>query len=166
MKGIVISEEDVKEYVFERFNENKKRKKIRNLVNFQTMNKYMLMAHDQEALKKLGSIVASNKKVPFEEILENYEKYLVKAFEKAPTTKTHVNVIIHIFGYFSKEFNQHEKKLYLDLVEKYRNGNITIGNILAEINPIIFRFNNTYLASQTYFLLYSDKQPGIIFQIL
>ena len=67
------------------------------------MNKYMLMAHDQEALKKLGSIVASNKKVPFEEILENYEKYLVKAFEKAPTTKTIITTAksIHLYSAIS-----------------------------------------------------------------
>lgn len=166
VKNAVISEEDVKQYVLERFNEVKKTKKIKNLVNFQAMNKYMLMAHDQEALKKLGNIVASNKKVSFEEILENYEKYLISAFEKPPTIKSHINVIMHIFGYFSKEFNRHEKELYLNLIERYRNEKITIGNILSEINPIIFRFNNTYLASQTYFLLYSDTQPGIIFQIL
>jgi len=163
VKNAIISEEDVKQYVFERFNEVKKTKKIKNLVNFQAMNKYMLMTHDQEALKKLGNIVASNKKVSFEEILENYEKYLIKAFEKDPTTKMHINVIMHIFGYFSKEFSQHGKELYLDLVERYRNGKITLGNILAKINTIIFRFNNTYLVSQTYFLLYSDTQPGIIF---
>lgn len=162
----IISEEDIKQYVFERFNDVKKTKKIKYLVNFQAMNKYMIMAHDQEALKKLGNLVASNKKVAIENILEEYEKYLNKSFEKVPTTKTHTNVIMHIFGYFSKNFSQYEKKMFLDLLETYRNEKITIGNILDEINPIIFRFNNTYLASQTYFLLYADNKFGVLFDMM
>ena len=35
--------------------------------------------------------------------------------------------------------------------------------MLLEINPIIFRFNCTYLASQTYFLLYADVEQRILF---
>ena len=41
-----------------------------------------------------------------------------------------------------------------------------LGDILAEIHPIVFRFNKTYLASQTYFLLYANPQKGNIFKIL
>ena len=52
----------------ERFLSIKQAQKIKNLVEFQAMNKYMIMAHDQEELKKLGTIVASYKKIPFSEI--------------------------------------------------------------------------------------------------
>ena len=61
--------------------------------------------------------------------------------------------------------NQHEKKMFLDLLEKYREEKITLGKLLVEIHPIIFRFDNTYLASQTYFLLYSNIAPGIFSNI-
>ncbi|QUC63984.1 YbgA family protein [Nitrosopumilus sp. K4] len=164
-RNIMISEEDVKQYVFERFNDVKRTKKIKDLASFQAMNKYMIMVHGQEELKKLGNIVANHKKIPFEEILEKYERHLKRAFEKHPTTKMHINVMMHIFGYFSKDFSQHEKEIFLKLLEKYRNEKITIGNMLSKINPIIFRFNNTYLASQTYFLLYSDTQSEILLQM-
>ena len=159
-KGI-ISEQEVMQYVFERFEDVKQAQKIKNLVDFQAMNKYMLMSHDQEELKKLGNIVAKYKKIPFFEILEYYESHLQKALENQPTIKKHSNVLMHIFGYFSKEFNAHERKIFFDLLEKYREEKITLGEILLEINPIIFRFNNTYLASQTYFLLYSNVPPRI-----
>ena len=161
-----ISEEQIKEYVIERFEDVKAKNKIKNLVSFQAMNKFMIMAHDQNELKILGNIVASNKKVQFSEILIEYEKHLKKSLEKKPTIKTHSNVIMHVFGYFSKNFNQLEKEKFFELLKQFQEGNITIGNILAEINPIIYRFNSTYLASQTYFLLYSDAQQGNIFQIL
>jgi uncharacterized protein YbgA (DUF1722 family) len=161
-----ISEKDVREYIFEQFDNVKNTNKIKDLVSFQTMNKYMIMCHDQNELKILGNIVASNKKVEFSEIMIEYEKHLKKSFEKNPTIKTHSNVIMHIFGYFSNKFSQKEKEEYFDLLKKFREEKITIGNILSEIDPTIYRFNNTYLASQSYFLLYSDIQPGNLFKIL
>ena len=164
-KTIVLSEKEVNDYVFERFKDVKKGK-IKDLVSFQAMNKYMLMAHSQDELKKLGNIVASYKKNSSEGIMEEYEKYLKIALEKQPTVKTHSNVLLHIFGYFSKDFNQSEKEQFFKLLDEFREENITIGKILAEINPMVYRFNKTYLASQTYFLLYADPQPGNLFHML
>ena len=161
-----ISEKEVIEYVIDRFEDVKTTNKIKNLVSFQAMNKYMIMAHDQNELKNLGNIVASNKKMPFSEILIQYEKHLKKALEKEPTIKTNSNVMMHLFGYFSKDFNQSEKEQFFDLLNQFKEEKITLGEILSEINPIIYRFNNIYLASQTYFLLYSDPQPGNLFKIL
>ena len=74
--------------------------------------------------------------------------------------------MLHIFGYFSSNFNQQEKEKFFDLLDKFKKEKMSVGEILTEINPIIYRFNNTYLASQTYFLLYSNPQPGNLFKIL
>ena len=160
-----LSEQDIKEYVLERF-EDVKKGKIKNLVLFQAMNKYMIMAHNQDELKILGSIVASYKKISLLETITEYEKHLKIALEKPPTIKSHSNVIMHIFGHFSKNFSQLEKEQFFKLLNEFKKEEITIGKIISEINPIIYRFNNTYLASQTYFLLYSDPQPGNLFHML
>lgn len=161
-----ISEKDVKEYIFNKFEDVKNSNKIKNLVSFQAMNKFMIMSHNQEELKNLGHIIASYKKSQFSEIISKYEKFLKIALEEDPTIKTHSNVIMHIFGYFSKNFSQYEKEVFFDLLKQFQEEKITIGRLLSEINPIIYRFNSTYLASQTYFLLYSDPDPGNLFQIL
>ena len=161
-----ISEENIVEYIMERFEDVKKSKRIRDLVSFQAMNKYMIMAHSQSELKIMGNIVASNKKVQFSEILSEYENHLKKSLKNKPTIKKNSNVILHIFGYFSNNFNQQEKEKFFELLTQYKNEEIFIGEILAEINPIIYRFDNTYLASQTYFLLYSNPEPGNIFEVL
>jgi len=161
-----VSEEEIIQYLIERFNDVKTTGKIKNLISFHSANKFMIMAHDQEALKKLGNIVASFKKIPLEEILTIYEIYLRKSLEKQPTRKKHTNVILHIFGFFSINFNQYEKKIFLDLLEKYKTEFISLGEILLEIHPIIFKFNKTYLATQTYFLLYADTHKEILFESL
>ena len=161
-----LTEKDIKEFVNERFLEVKKNEKIKELVSFQAMNKYLIMAHDQEQLRVLGRIVASNKKIKLSEIITDYENNLKLALQSKPTIKTHSNVLMHIFGFFSKEFSDLEKAKFFELLMNYKNEEITIGSILAEIHPIVYRFNKTYLASQTYFLLYSNPQQGNIFKVL
>lgn len=161
-----LSEKDVKQFVNKRFQEVKKENKIKQLVEFQAMNKYLIMTHNQEQLRVLGRIVASNKKIKLSEILIEYENNLRLALQSKPTIKTHSNVLLHIFGFFSNNFSDLEKDKFFELLDSYKNEKITIGNILAEIHPIIYRFNKTYLASQTYFLLYANPQEGNVFKIL
>ena len=161
-----LSEKDVKQFVNKRFQEVKKENKIKQLVEFQAMKKYLIMTHNQEQLRVLGRIVASNKKIKLSEILIEYENNLRLALQSKPTIKTHSNVLLHIFGFFSNNFSDLEKDKFFELLEDYKNERITIGDILAEIHPIVYRFNKTYLASQTYFLLYANPQQGNIFRIL
>ena len=161
-----LSEKEVKQYVNKRFEEVKNSKKIKQLVEFQAMNKYLIMSHNQEQLRVLGRIVASNKKIKLPQILIEYENNLKLALQSKPTIKTHSNVLLHIFGFFSNNFSDLEKDKFFELLENYKNEKMTIGNILAEIHPIIYRFNKTYLASQTYFLLYANPEQGNIFRIL
>ena len=161
-----LSEKDIKLFVKGRFQEVKKNNKIKELVGFQAMNKFMIMAHSQEQLQVLGRIVASNKKIKLSEILIEYENHLKVALESKPTIKAHSNVLLHIFGFFSKEFSALEKDKFFELLQNYKSEKMTIGEILAEIHPIVYRFNRTYLASQTYFLLYANSEQGNIFKIL
>jgi|TARA_Y100000389_G_scaffold162631_1_gene165488 uncharacterized protein YbgA (DUF1722 family) len=161
-----LTQNEIKQFVIERFEDVKKNKKAKELVEFQAMNKFLIMAHNQEQLKILGRIVASYKKIKFSEILNEYEKNLNICLEYKPTIKTHSNVIMHIFGFFSKEFTSLEKDKFFELLKEYKNRKIKIGDILAEIHPIVFRFNKTYLASQTYFLLYANSEKGNIFKAL
>ena len=161
-----LTQNEIKQFVIERFEVVKKNKKAKELVEFQARNKFLIMAYNQEQLKILGRIVASYKKIKFSEILNEYEKNLNICLEYKPTIKTHSNVIMHIFGFFSKEFTSLEKDKFFELLKDYKNEKIKIGDILAEIHPIVFRFNKTYLASQTYFLLYANSEKGNIFKAL
>lgn len=165
-RGKGLSLEDINTFVKERFKEVKKSNKIKELVSFQATNKFLIMAHSQEELKTLGRIVASNNKMNLPEILAEYEKHLNLALERIPTAKTHSNVLMHVFGFFSGEFSDLERKKFFELQENYKKGKITIGATLAEVHPITYRFNKTYLASQTYFLLYASLDEESIFTML
>jgi len=152
------TENDIIDFIFEKFLDVKKSKKISDLVVFQTRNKYMLMAHNQDKLRILGSLVANHKKDNLEKILTEYEAHLRTALKMKPTVNSHLNVIMHIFGYFARNFNQIEKDQFIEIVRQFKEENIPIGTILAEIEPLVYKFDNTYLAKQTYFLLYANSR--------
>jgi uncharacterized protein YbgA (DUF1722 family) len=161
-----LSFEDINTFVKTRFMEVKKANKIKELVTFQATNKFFIMARSQEELKIMGRIVASNNKKNLSEILIEYEKHLNLVLEFTPTVKTHSNVLMHVFGFFSGEFSELEREKFFELQESYKKGKITIGTTLADMHPITYRFNKIYLASQTYFLLYSNQEEESIFKIL
>jgi len=152
-----ITQNDIKQYVLERFEEIKQNSSMEDIIKFHSHNKYLIMAHNQEKLKILGNIVANHQKKDIRDLISDYENHLRGTLEKTPTIKTHINVIMHIFGFFGKYFNQNQKKMFLDLIKEYRENKITLGRILCLIEPITYQINTTYLASQTYFLLYSES---------
>ena len=158
-----ISENDIKRYTIEEFEKVKRKNRIKCLVKFQTMNRYMIMVHDQNELKVLECVIASYKKIRLSEILIQYEKHLKKALEKEPTRETHNNIIMHTFMRLSKDLNPVEKEEYLNLSRQYRLEEISLKQVLAKIEPIICRVNSTYFASQTYFLLYLEPRLKNLF---
>ncbi|MEO0095438.1 MAG: DUF523 and DUF1722 domain-containing protein [candidate division WOR-3 bacterium] len=119
------------------------------LVKFHTRYKYLLMTYSQKNLKELGRIVA-NGKMDLKEKLENYRILFYNAFAKKPSHSKHFNTILHIYGYFSRNLNEKEKRHFLDLLEKYKGGTISLTTIIEMLKNFSYRFDNTYLLSQKY----------------
>ncbi|MBU3103330.1 DUF1722 domain-containing protein [Clostridium gasigenes] len=65
------------------------------------------MAHQSK--KKLGKIVAAARSNYINEALQEYKSLLVKALEVSSSTMRNVNMLLHLFGYFSKQLTQEEK---------------------------------------------------------
>ena len=65
-----LSEIQIKEYVLDKFINVKNQNEIKNLIRFQSMNKYMIMAHSQKELKILGN----NSKLQKKYIYKNYTR--------------------------------------------------------------------------------------------
>jgi uncharacterized protein YbgA (DUF1722 family) len=162
IKYPVLTEENIVEYVLDRF-ENLKMKPSKNdLVIFHTNNKFLLMSHNQDKLRLLGNIVANHQKKLLTQVMKEYEVNLKQALSIPPTTKQHINTLMHIFDHFSKDFNQLQKELFLKFLEQFREGKITLGAILWEIESLVHQYNKIYLAGQTYFLLYAEKRGSIL----
>ncbi|OGF62579.1 MAG: cytoplasmic protein [Candidatus Fischerbacteria bacterium RBG_13_37_8] len=130
---------------------------MKELIAFHAQNKYLLMAYNQQEMRVLGRIVANLEKKSLDMILNEYQKHFLSAIAHAPRYTSHINVLMHAAGYFSKELNKEEKRFFNDYLKKYRENKITLSSILGILKSWIVRFNNEYLAQQSYFKPYPEE---------
>lgn len=133
------------------FKSIKKEMSINSLIKFHSANKYLIMAHSQVNLKKLGKITSNSEGKHIGIILEEYEQYLNKALSTRTSTKRNINILLHLLGYFSKNVSSEEKAFFLDTLEDYSNSRIPFSVPLSLLRSWIIRFENEYLKSQTIF---------------
>jgi uncharacterized protein YbgA (DUF1722 family)/uncharacterized protein YbbK (DUF523 family) len=143
-------------FTFAAFRKVKSEGSMKDLVGFHTQNKFLLMAYNQEELRKLGEIAANRESKPFKELASEYEKHLYTALLRAPRYTSTINVLMHAFGYFSDQLSSGEKALFFDWVQKYREGKISLCPAINTIRSWIVRFENDYLMHQTFFELYPE----------
>lgn len=124
---------------------------MKNLVEFHASNKYLFMAYNQAKLKDAGKIVANHEKLPIEEVFANYQEKLHQIFQKGANISTNINVLMHIFGYFSQDLNSDEKAHFLDQLDLYRQRQIPLIVVTTILNSWIKRFDQPYLKTQNYF---------------
>ncbi|TFG28544.1 MAG: DUF1722 domain-containing protein [Promethearchaeota archaeon] len=144
-------------YTLASFREIKFSSKIQNLVEFHTKNKFLFMAFNQVELKNLGRIVANQEKNEFSILIDDYEKTLLVLLQKPNTFTSNINVMMHALGYFKKYLTHEEKAFFLDSLEKYRSGWIPMFVITNLLKSWIVRFNQEYLAKQTFFESYPEE---------
>ncbi len=138
------------------FRDMAKKREMKALVQFQADNKLLLMTYNQLKMRELGRIVANHEKLKIDKVLENYGKTLFMAFAKIPSFVSNINVLMHAFGYFSKELTAKEKAFVLDSFEKFREKKVPLAVPVSVIRSFIVRFDEKYLAGQTYFEPYPE----------
>lgn len=138
-------------YTIARFRKVKKSNQMQSLVEFHTKHKYLLMAFNQEVMRKMGRIVANPDKKPYSEIIEEYERALFTLMSSPPKYTSNINVLMHMLGYFKKELTYEEKAYFLDELEKYRTGWIPLFVMKNLLKSWIVRFDQSYLETQIFF---------------
>ncbi|MHA2392096.1 MAG: DUF1722 domain-containing protein [Promethearchaeota archaeon] len=144
-------------YVLRYFREVKDSESYKKLIEFQSRNKFLLMAYNQNLMRKMGRIVANPLKKQFDVITGEYEKHLKSSLSQPPEYTSHINVLMHSLGYFKKILSSQEKAFFLDELEKYRAGWIPLFVLIEIIKSWIARNENTYLAQQSYFNPYPPE---------
>jgi len=139
------------------FREVKKSGKVRDLVKFQSDNKYLLTAYNQKELRILGKEAANQEHKAFDETIKNYETHLYYALARTPSVGANVNVMLKIMGYFSHQLSKDEKSFFLASVDKYREGRLPMSANLNILKAWIVRFKQEYLSSQTVLEPYPEQ---------
>ena len=130
--------------------------KMRYLVEFHASHKFLLMACNQEGLRRLGQIVAAGSEKTFAPTMEEYSKTFLRTITRPAQTPSRINAMMHIFGYFSKDISESEREYFLDLLEDYRRGAMPMCVPIALLKSWAERFDNDYIRQQTLLHPYPD----------
>lgn len=130
---------------------------MKELVDFHSRNKYLLMAYSQAKLKILGRIAANHENAGFAGIVSEYKIEFSSALAHAPKHTSHINVLMHTLGYFSDKVSSGEKQYFLDSLQSYRNGKLPLSVPQSLIRSWIVRFKEEYLKDQTFFRPFPEE---------
>ena len=126
-----------------------------DLIQFHTIHKLLIMAHSPDHYRQLGRLVASA--LPLQELLPSYTKLFMTALQHIATPAKQANVLMHCQGYFKKQLAPWEKQELLDLIERYRIGQLPLIVPITLLHHYVRRFNETYLSEQLYFAPHPDE---------
>lgn len=122
----------------------------RNLVEFHTRHKLLLMSHNIAHYRSMGSLVAHGKQMDTSELLQQYQKELLTTLKIKTTVKKHTNVLQHIAGYFKKVLSADEKKELQEVIEQYHSQLVPLIVPITLCNHYVRKYGEEYLASQWY----------------
>lgn len=128
----------------------------KELINFHSRYKYLLMTYNQKALKELGQLVADGK-VPIKEKIHYYRIGFYDAFLRRPSPRRHLNTLMHIAGYVSKRLSTKEKGHLISLINRYGQGRVELKTITELLKNLAYRFDNDYILMQRYLEPYPEE---------
>jgi uncharacterized protein YbgA (DUF1722 family) len=141
-------------YTNARFRGVQKEKNPKSLIEFHSRAKHLLMAYNQSLMRDMGRIVSKQKEIGIDTALKEYGSLLGLALSKGPRFSSHINVLMHCFGYVSSDLSDDEKSFFMDSLDLYRDDRIPLNTVKSLIYSWIVRFGEKYLRDQYYFRPY------------
>ncbi|MCM8803680.1 MAG: DUF523 and DUF1722 domain-containing protein [Candidatus Omnitrophica bacterium] len=128
----------------------------RELIDFHTKHKYLLMTYSPKYLKELEELI-KDAKIDIVEKMKLYKEKFYKAFFKKPSPNRYVNTLLHLIRHISPMLTQKEKKHLLFLIENYSKKKIHLKVIIELLKNLSHKFENEYIPYQKYLEPYPDE---------
>jgi uncharacterized protein YbgA (DUF1722 family)/uncharacterized protein YbbK (DUF523 family) len=119
------------------------------LVDFHAANKLLILAHNQQALREMGRIVANHERRPFAEVVAEYAGTAGRVFGRLASARSCINVLQHAAGYFSRQLGGQEKRFFAGLLRRLLDRRVPLSVPLNVIHSWAVRFEQPYLLAQT-----------------
>lgn len=156
---LFIEQHKMINYIVPKFNDVKLESTIKALIDFQSENKYLLMATHQRNQKLLGKLVANPPQINFNTIIEQYEVILIDSMICPLSRESMVNALTHMFGYFKNVLAKEEKRSFIELLEGYKEGDDQLIPLLQQLYKWSTIYQETYLLNQSLFKIFlSNKE--------
>ena len=132
-------------FVYQRWRDTVESFTAGSLVTFHTEHKLLLRAHSEKHYRELGRIVAKAGTLDLEQLFTVYQENLMAAMRLKPTVKKHVNVLMHMMGYFKKLLSGDEKHELLEVIDRFRNNYVPLIVPITLMNHYVRKYEEPYL---------------------
>jgi len=122
----------------------------KKLIDFHADHKYLVMAHNQAAYKRLGSLLADAGAQDLKALSQRYIEELMGALRRPATRRGHANVLQHLLGYLKNRLDREDKAEMLELIEQYRDGLVPLVVPVTLLKHHFRRHPHEYIERQVY----------------
>ncbi len=137
-------------FVYKRWRDLLKDFTVQKLVEFHTTHKYLLLAHNQKNYRALGPLIAQAGTLDPVELIDEYQRTLMDTMRLKTTTKKHVNVLMHMMGYFKKVLTKDEKEELLEIIDHFSKHLVPLIVPITLLNHYVRKYDQAYLKKQIY----------------
>lgn len=121
----------------------------KDLVEFHTDHKLLVMSHSPKHATALGRLVAQ----PQGSAGNRNDAYIATMMEGLTliaTTRKHTNVLNHLMGYFKRDLSPDEKQELLDVIDQHHRGLIPLIVPIVLLKHYVRKYDQPYLKRQYY----------------
>jgi uncharacterized protein YbgA (DUF1722 family)/uncharacterized protein YbbK (DUF523 family) len=129
----------------------------RDIVEFHTQHKMLLLAHSPKHYYTLGPLVAKAGVLPMEELVIEYEKHLMAALKAIASPGRHVNVLQHLCGFIKNDLNAADKAELQSIIEDYRVGRVPLVTPLILLYHHLKHLKDEWVNAQVYLQPYPHE---------
>ncbi len=122
----------------------------KTLVDFHSDHKYLILAHNQAAYRRMGKLVANAGKEPIEELADSYFHELMTALQRRAGRRQHVNVMHHLLGYLKKHLDASDRAEMVEIIDEYREGRLPLIVPITLLRHHFRRHPHSYIERQVY----------------
>ncbi len=131
------------------------RRPTREALNrFHAKNRLLLMAYNRKELDRLDKLLSDDGEPDAAFLAKEYKRRLSNALSRNPRYTSLIGVLIYAFGPISKQLTDRDKALFLDRLERFRNGKIPASGPVSLLRSWVLRHGPRDLRNQTLFNLY------------
>jgi uncharacterized protein YbgA (DUF1722 family) len=120
------------------------------VIDFQSREKYLLMAHGPQGLKELGRLTARIKDHKPAAFRDAYMKAFMEIMALKGTPRKHTNALHHMVGYLRDHLSTEERRRVLAVIEEYRLQVVPLIVPMTLVRHYIEMHDVPYVKDQTY----------------
>jgi uncharacterized protein YbbK (DUF523 family)/uncharacterized protein YbgA (DUF1722 family) len=121
-----------------------------SLIRFHSAEKAAVMAHDVEAARQLGRLVAGHRRLEPEQLARSYRALHGTALEKPATAGRQANALMHLAGHVKGGLGSCDRQELREAIDDYRTGLVPVAVPLALLSRHLRAVGSEWARSQTY----------------